>query len=169
MSEVLNVLKGARALLENPMHWVKSKMHVPQSDGHVAHCMLGAIEAAANSTDGSWHYQDFVGCAAITELLVTMGLDATRITASGKYGSISIPHTTSIVRFNDALERRHSEVLAVFNETIERLEAKEATKARQKVIDELKVIQVPVTDSDDLNTGLTVKGTVRFIKKLVTA
>lgn len=95
----LDVLVAARKLIDDPKHWTKGTYarnaegdhSVPDSDKATCWCSIGAIMRAA-------HGQPFVDTKAIAALHRT--------------------GVTNVAGFNDAVGRKHFEVLKLFDNAI---------------------------------------------------
>lgn len=102
----LTILKKARALLDNPAKWcqgafarAKNGNHIgPETKGAVQWCAVGAVRKVAGGPSADSIHE------ALHEL------------------NASIRGGDSIMVYNDGENRKHAQVLKVFDRAIERLE-----------------------------------------------
>lgn len=91
-------LRAARALIEDPHCWIQGEA----DDGKGRYCMLGAINASG---------------PRVQDQCKLMAVDIMRLT---------LQTTMGIVRWNDAPERTHAEVVDAFDRAIARAETVDA-------------------------------------------
>lgn len=100
MNEVVQVLTGARALIERGWCQGHFMEHFPDGPHY---CAVGAIATALEVSDTQFGIRGFVYDSGVKQLAETVGEGC-------------------VPRWNDALWRTKAEVLAAFDETIARLQ-----------------------------------------------
>lgn len=95
--QVIDILIAAKAKIAKPENWGKGNYVSRAADGTTQYCAIGAVVAAS----------DELGCD--DKLLVAAeGMLRLGMGGDGK-----------LVRYNDADERKHEEILAVYDRAIE--------------------------------------------------
>lgn len=133
MKTMLEVLKKARELIASENNWVKGKYATGDNvkpgvsdftglgrsvtsvaiPGVDCFCSVGAVHRAAYllNSNGTGRYSgiDPIADAAVLQLGISLG-------SKDQYGEVDV------IRFNDYPSTEHSEVLALFDRTINRVE-----------------------------------------------
>jgi hypothetical protein len=109
--QVKRVLQKARSLISRSNRWTQGAYKQRNSNGDMAYCAVGAVRAAKQKMGLTYDLE--------LSAKVAKALQAT-IDKSGysklKYSSLGI------VEWNDSKGRKHSEVVRLFDQTIESLE-----------------------------------------------
>ena len=118
MTTPLEILKGARDLLDGGKNWIHGNYHA-KVDGVDNYCAIAAVNAAAFDNPmgppfGSQLDQKKVGARdTASEILAK---------AMGRYDSTGGNQVSQVIEFNDLKGRTASEVLAAFDRAIAELE-----------------------------------------------
>lgn len=101
---IIDILIAAKAKIEKPEHWFQGDYHETSLDGTIKYCAVGALLAC--NSDGV--YDRLVNGA---DLCLR---DAVEEQSGRRY----------VVEYNDADERTHAEIIAIYDRAIELAKAK---------------------------------------------
>lgn len=118
MTTPLEILKGARDLLDGGKNWIHGNYHA-KVDGVDNYCAIAAVNAAAFDNPmgqpfGSEIDQEKVGARDIASAILAKAMGRHQF---GKGNQVS-----EVIEFNDLKGRTASEVLAAFDRAIAELE-----------------------------------------------
>jgi len=138
VSEVLEILQKARAVITPPEKWCRHSRASAGRDGIVAHCALGAIDVAINGYS-MYGINEHPAIAALSATLTADEVAQARAAMSkhAYYGMGEFDrgdHSWRTAWFNNSTD--HKTVLAWFDRAIE----------SQKIIDGLKI--APKTEAE---------------------
>lgn len=134
MQSVADLLRGAKDLISDPIHWTKGD-YARSEDGETIdashpeafrYCSLGAIYHQL------WHHEEDeippLGQQAINVLASVIAEEYGYLIPSGSEGSC-------VASFNDAEETDHEKIMVVFNVAVLRAELKEGVKVEEPQVE----------------------------------